>query len=166
MSEQSIATSERPKSGCTGGLAGFVRAALGAGDRTMFRDFALLGSVLFAATFYVWTIDWRGAIPRDGTTLAAVGRDFRNLWMYGAPISEACRSAIDVRAVSRGFRLRLAISASPQWRCPPPAASMPPGGSCATCVLDSGFAACARDPALIEPAFVAKAARLARPSLG
>ena len=31
---------------------------------------------------YALTIDWRGAIPRDGTTLA-VGRDFLNIWMYG-----------------------------------------------------------------------------------
>jgi hypothetical protein len=50
----------------------------------MFRDLAILASALVAVTFiaYVWTIDWRGAIPRDGTTLA-VGRDFLNLWMHG-----------------------------------------------------------------------------------
>jgi hypothetical protein len=59
-------------------------AALERDERAMFRDLAILASALVALTFiaYVWTIDWRGAIPRDGTTLA-VGRDFLNLWMHG-----------------------------------------------------------------------------------
>jgi hypothetical protein len=47
----------------------------------MFRDLAILASALVALTFtaYVWTIDWRGAIPRD-----ACGRSrLSESWMYG-----------------------------------------------------------------------------------
>ena len=33
-------------------------------------------------------LDWRGAIPRDGTTLA-IGRDFLNFWMYGRAAATA-----------------------------------------------------------------------------
>ena len=83
MTEQFVATAQRPNASA-GWLAGLLPAALERGERAMFRDLAILASALVALTFiaYVWTIDWRGAIPRDGTTLA-VGRDFLNLWMHG-----------------------------------------------------------------------------------
>jgi glycosyl transferase family 87 len=53
-------------------------------DRAFFRDFVVLGGVLFALTIivYVVTIDWTGKLPHDSTTLA-VGRDYLNFWMYG-----------------------------------------------------------------------------------
>jgi Glycosyltransferase family 87 len=90
MTEQLVATAQRQKSEPPGWLARLLPAAPERDDRAMFRDFAVLGSALFAVTFiaYAWTIDWRGAIPRDGTTLA-VGRDFLNLWMYGRAASSA-----------------------------------------------------------------------------
>lgn len=37
---------------------------------------------LLTAVYYVGTISWAGALPRDATTLV-VGRDFLNFWMYG-----------------------------------------------------------------------------------
>lgn len=84
MTGQSVATVPRPHPAFTRWLARALPPALAPDDRALFRDLALLGAALFAITAiaYVWTIDWRGAIPRDGTTLA-VGRDFLNFWMYG-----------------------------------------------------------------------------------
>jgi hypothetical protein len=38
--------------------------------------------VVLALGTYLYNLDWRGAIPRDGSTLV-VGRDFLNMWMYG-----------------------------------------------------------------------------------
>ncbi|MFX6499043.1 hypothetical protein ABTG19_18935, partial [Acinetobacter baumannii] len=43
---------------------------------------------LIASVSYVATIDWRGAIPRDATSLA-LGRDFLNFWMYGRAAGSA-----------------------------------------------------------------------------
>ena len=81
MTEQLAATARRPWPAPTGWFARLLPAALEREDRALFRDFALLGSALFAVTLiaYAWTIDWSGAIPRDGTTLA-VGRDFLDVW--------------------------------------------------------------------------------------
>ena len=50
-------------------------------DRAPFRDLAALGSLLFSVTLvayvaYAAIINWAGAPPRDGTTLAA-GLDLR-----------------------------------------------------------------------------------------
>jgi hypothetical protein len=79
-----VAAAPPPNSASTGTLARLLPPALERDDRALFRDLAVLGSLLFAITLvaYVATIDGSGAIPRDGTTLA-VGRDFLNLWMYG-----------------------------------------------------------------------------------
>jgi hypothetical protein len=84
MTEQSIATAQRPSPALVGWLARLLPPALERDDRALFRDLAVLGTALFAVTIvaYTLTIDWTGTIPRDGTTLA-VGRDFLNFWMYG-----------------------------------------------------------------------------------
>jgi len=84
MTEQSVATGQRPIPFLVGWLARLLPPALERDDRAFFRDLAALGAALFAITIvaYALTIDWTGAIPRDGTTLA-VGRDFLNFWMYG-----------------------------------------------------------------------------------
>ena len=37
---------------------------------------------MLTAAYFVGTISWPGAFPRDATTLV-VGRDFLNFWMYG-----------------------------------------------------------------------------------
>ena len=81
MTGRSVSPALRPNSALAGRLAGFLPAALERDDRALFRDFVVLGFALFAVTFvaYALTLDRRGAIPRDGTTLA-VGRDFLNIW--------------------------------------------------------------------------------------
>jgi hypothetical protein len=79
--------------------------ALERDDRAFFRDLAVPGAALFAITIvaYALTIDWTGAIPRDGTTLA-VGRDFLNFWMYGRAASSSPRHG--GRSATGGFGFR------------------------------------------------------------
>jgi hypothetical protein len=91
-------------------------------DRVLFRDFVLLGSALFAITLvaYGWTIDWRGAIPRDGSTLV-VGRDFLNFWMYGRAASSVDPGqfydlAVYREALQNLFGIELN---GPNWSYPP-----------------------------------------------
>ena len=90
MTEQLVAPAPRPKPALLGWLARALPPALAGEDRASFRDFAAFSAALFAVTLvaYVATIDWREAIPRDGTTLA-VGRDFLNFWMYGRAAASA-----------------------------------------------------------------------------
>jgi hypothetical protein len=90
MTEPLVATPPRADSVAFRWLARLNPPALARDDGALLRDCAVLGSLLFAITLvaYVWTIDWRGAIPRDGSTLA-VGRDFLNLWMYGRAAANA-----------------------------------------------------------------------------
>ena len=114
MTGPSVATAPRPNPAFAGWLALVLPPGLGRDDRALFRDFAVLGGALFAITSiaYAWTIDWRGAIPRDGTTLA-VGRDFLNFWMYG----RAAVSADPGRStISRPITRRSAISSA--WSFP------------------------------------------------
>lgn len=53
-------------------------------SRDVLKAFALLGAFFFIVALgaYLYALDWRAAIPRDGSTLV-VGRDFLNFWMYG-----------------------------------------------------------------------------------
>src|ERR1041384_2800114 len=53
-------------------------------SRDVLKAFALLGAFFFAAALgaYLYVLDWRAAIPRDGSSLV-IGRDFLNMWMYG-----------------------------------------------------------------------------------
>ncbi len=68
--------------------AGADIAGLPAAAREMDRSAIRLltwASAIFAvltAAYFVGTISWAGAFPRDATTLI-VGRDFLNFWMYG-----------------------------------------------------------------------------------
>jgi hypothetical protein len=91
-------------------------------DRALFRNFAVLGATLFAVTViaYAWTIDWRGAIPRDGTTLA-VGRDFLNLWMYDrAAVTADPGQFYDLNAYHGTLRDLFGIELNGQnWSYPP-----------------------------------------------
>jgi hypothetical protein len=88
----------------------------------LLRDFVVLGSALFAVTFvaYVLTIDWRGTIPRDGTTLA-VGRDFLNIWMYGrAAFSPDPSAFYDLETYHAAIRSLLGMELNGQnWSYPP-----------------------------------------------
>ena len=96
--------------------------ALERDDRALFRDCAVLGSALFAITVmaYIWTIDWRGAIPRDGTTLA-VGRDFLNLWMYGrAAVTADPGQFYDLATCHQAIRTLLGMELNGQNRSYPP----------------------------------------------
>lgn len=122
MTGPSVATAPRPNPVFSGWLARFLPPGLGRDDRALFRDFAVLGSALFAVTFvaYAWTIDWRGAIPRDGTTLA-VGRDFLNFWMYGrAAVSADPGRFYDLAVYHQAIRDLLGMELSGQnWSYPP-----------------------------------------------
>lgn len=122
MTGPSVATVPRPNPVFWGWLARFLPPGLGRDDRALFRDCAVLGSALFAVTFiaYVWTIDWRGAIPRDGTTLA-VGRDFLNFWMYGRAAFTADPGRFyDLAAYHQAIRDLLGMELSGQnWSYPP-----------------------------------------------
>ncbi len=122
MTGPSVATAHRPNPVFTGWLARLLPPGLGRDDSALFRDFAVLGSALFAVTFiaYAWTIDWRGAIPRDGTTLA-VGRDFLNLWMYGrAATSPDPGQFYDLAAYQGALRSLLGMELPGQnWSYPP-----------------------------------------------
>ena len=53
-------------------------------DRSAIRLLTWASAIFAALTaaYYVGTISWAGAFPRDATTLV-VGRDFLNFWMYG-----------------------------------------------------------------------------------
>jgi Glycosyltransferase family 87 len=53
-------------------------------SRDATKTFAILGGFFFIAALaaYLYSIDWRAAFPRDGSTLV-IGRDFLNFWMYG-----------------------------------------------------------------------------------
>jgi hypothetical protein len=103
-------------------FAGLLPPALEGDDRAFFRDLALLGSVLFAATIiaYACTTDWTGTIPRDGTTLA-VGRDFLNLWMYGRAAGSADPGRFyDLAAYHDALRSLLGMELNGQnWSYPP-----------------------------------------------
>ncbi|MFZ2155256.1 MAG: glycosyltransferase family 87 protein [Bradyrhizobium sp.] len=122
MTGPSVATAPRPNPACAGWLALVLPPGLGRDERALFRDFAVLGGALFAITSiaYVWTIDWRGAIPRDGTTLA-VGRDFLNFWMYGrAAVSADPGRFYDLAAYHQAIRDLLGMELSGQnWSYPP-----------------------------------------------
>jgi hypothetical protein len=106
----------------TSRFAGLLPPALEADDRAFFRDLALLGSVLFAATIiaYACTTDWTGTIPRDGTTLA-VGRDFLNLWLYGRAAGSADPGRFyDLAAYHDALRSLLGMELDGQnWSYPP-----------------------------------------------
>jgi hypothetical protein len=103
-------------------FARLLPSALEGHDRVFFRDLALLGSVLFAATIaaYACTTDWSGTIPRDGTTLA-VGRDFLNLWMYGRAAGSADPGRFyDLAAYHDALRSLLGMELDGQnWSYPP-----------------------------------------------
>jgi Glycosyltransferase family 87 len=122
MTEQPAATARQPSPAPTGWFARLLPAALERDDRALFRDFALLGSALFAVTLiaYAWTIDWSGAIPRDGTTLA-VGRDFLNLWMFGRAAGSADPGQFyDLNAYQQAIRDLLGMELNGQnWSYPP-----------------------------------------------
>lgn len=53
-------------------------------DRSAIRLLTWASAIFAALTaaYYLGTISWSGAFPRDATTLV-VGRDFLNFWMYG-----------------------------------------------------------------------------------
>ena len=53
-------------------------------DRSAIRLLTWASAIFAALTaaYYLATISWAGAFPRDATTLV-VGRDFLNFWMYG-----------------------------------------------------------------------------------
>jgi Glycosyltransferase family 87 len=122
MTEQSVVTPRRPNPVAPSLIARWLPPALARDDRALFRDFAVLGAVLFIVTLiaYAWTIDWRGAIPRDGTTLA-VGRDFLNLWMYGrAAVTADPGQFYDLNAYHGALRDLLGIELNGQnWSYPP-----------------------------------------------
>jgi hypothetical protein len=122
MTDQPVLPALRPNSVLAGRPAGLLPAALERDDRALFRDFVVLGIALFAVTFvaYALTIDWRGAIPRDGTTLA-VGRDFLNIWMYGRAAFSADPSAFyDLDAYHAAIRGLLGMELNGQnWSYPP-----------------------------------------------
>jgi len=90
MTDHSVAAGERPNTASSGFLAALLPALPAGEGRMLVRDLLAVGAGLFVVTMiaYVATIDWRGAIPRDGTTLA-VGRDFLNFWMYGRAATSA-----------------------------------------------------------------------------
>jgi Glycosyltransferase family 87 len=120
MTEQLVAAPPDPVS--PGLMARLLPPALERDDRALFRDCAVLGSALFAISFtaYVWTIDWHGAIPRDGTTLA-VGRDFLNLWMYGrAAVTADPGQFYDLATYHHAIRALLGMELNGQnWSYPP-----------------------------------------------
>jgi glycosyl transferase family 87 len=122
MTEQSVVTARASKPAVAGWLAGLLPPALPHDNRTLFRDLAVLGSVLFTATaiFYVAGIDWSGAIPRDATRLA-VGRDFLNFWMYGrAAAAPDPGRFYDLAAYHEAFRTLLGMEFNGQnWSYPP-----------------------------------------------
>jgi Glycosyltransferase family 87 len=122
MTEQLVATAQRPNPVRTGWFERLLPPALERDDRALFRDFAVLATALFALTFiaYASTIDWTGAIPRDGTTLA-VGRDFLNLWMYGRAAGSADPGLYyDLAAYHQALRSLLGMEFNGQnWTYPP-----------------------------------------------
>ena len=122
MTDQPVVSARWPDSAVTARLARWLPATPGRDDRALLRDFVVLGSMLFAVTFvaYVLTIDWRGAIPRDGTTLA-VGRDFLNIWMYGRAAFSADPSAFyDLGVYHAAIRGLLGMELNGQnWSYPP-----------------------------------------------
>jgi hypothetical protein len=122
MTEQSIVTAPPSNPAFAGWLARLLPPALARDDRALFRDLALLGGVLFAATafVYVLSIDWTGAIPRDGTRLA-VGRDFLNFWMYGRAAATAAPGLFyDLAAYRDAIRALLGMELNGQnWSYPP-----------------------------------------------
>src|SRR5580704_12945549 len=122
MTEPLVATPPRPRSVAFRWLARLKPPALAPDDGALLRDCAVLGSVLFAVTLvaYVCTIDWRGAIPRDGTTLA-VGRDFLNFWMYGRAAGNSDPGQFyDLAAYHTAIRELLGMEFSGQnWSYPP-----------------------------------------------
>jgi hypothetical protein len=122
MTEPPVATPPQPRSVAFRWLARLKPPALARDDGALLRDCAVLGSLLFLVTLvaYVWTIDWRGAIPRDGTTLA-VGRDFLNLWMYGRAAGSADPGRFyDLAAYHSAIRDLLGMEFSGQnWSYPP-----------------------------------------------
>ena len=122
MTGPSVATAPRPNPVFTGWLARWLPAGLGRDERASLRDFAVLGGALFAITFiiYVWTIDWRGAIPRDATTLV-VGRDFLNFWMYGRAAGSADPGQFyDLAAYREALHSLFGMELNgPNWSYPP-----------------------------------------------
>jgi hypothetical protein len=122
MTEPLVASLPQPRSVAFRWLARLHPPALTRDDGALLRDCALLGSLLFAITLvaYLWTIDWRGAIPRDGTTLA-VGRDFLNFWMYGRAAGNSDPGQFyDLAAYHTAIRDLLGMEFSGQnWSYPP-----------------------------------------------
>jgi glycosyl transferase family 87 len=122
MTEPLVATPPRPHSVAFRWLARLTPPALARDDGALLRDCTVLGSALFAITLvaYVWTIDWRGTIPRDGTTLA-VGRDFLNLWMYGRAAGNSDPGQFyDLAAYHSAIRDLLGMEFNGQnWSYPP-----------------------------------------------
>jgi len=122
MTGPSAASAPRPNPVFTGWPGRALPPGLAHDDGALLRDFAVLGSVLFALTSvaYAWTIDWRGAIPRDGTTLA-VGRDFLNFWMYGRAAGSPDPGLFyDLAAYHNALRGLLGMELNGQnWSYPP-----------------------------------------------
>jgi len=122
MTEQIAVSAQPPNSVAPHWLARWLPPVPGRDAGALLRDFAVLGTASFAITLvaYVWTIDWRGAIPRDGTTLA-VGRDFLNLWMYGRAAGSADPGQFyDLAAYHQAIRALLGIELQGQnWSYPP-----------------------------------------------
>jgi hypothetical protein len=83
---------------------------------------ALLGVFFVVVTIgaYLYTLDWNGAIPRDGSSLV-VGRDFLNAWMYGrAALSSDPGAWYDPVAYQHVLGLLLGDHYSGQnWSYPP-----------------------------------------------
>jgi hypothetical protein len=122
MTGPSVATAPRPNPVFTGWLARWLPPGLGPDDCALLRDFVVLGGTLFAITFmaYVWTIDWRGTIPRDATTLV-VGRDFLNFWMYGRAAGTADPGQFyDLAAYREALHSLFGMQLNgPNWSYPP-----------------------------------------------
>jgi Glycosyltransferase family 87 len=90
MTDQSVTAGERLNTASSGVRAALLPTLPLGPERVLVRDLLVAGAGLFIVTLiaYLATIDWRGAIPRDGTSLA-VGRDFLNFWMYGRAAGSA-----------------------------------------------------------------------------
>ena len=90
MTDQSVMPAERLNTAPSGPFAALLPALAPGAARELVRDILVAGASLFliASVSYVATIDWRGAIPRDATSLA-LGRDFLNFWMYGRAAGSA-----------------------------------------------------------------------------
>jgi hypothetical protein len=90
-------------------------------SRDATKTFAILGGFFFVAATaaYLYSIDWRTAYPRDGSTLL-IGRDFLNFWMYGraAALPDPGRW-YDAVAYQRELAALLGAYPGQNWSYPP-----------------------------------------------